>query len=123
MLFCGNAVSRFCVYGFVDLWFCVFYCFYCFYCFYDFAVFIVFVVLWVCAFVVRALCFFQPISALLQVSYDVVVTNTGAVHGKETVMVYWSPPDEVDPLLVRGGICGGASWWCVVVRGCTCDGT
>ena len=33
--------------------------------------------------------------------YAVVVTNTGKVPGKETVMAYWSPPDSVDPLLQK----------------------
>lgn len=38
-------------------------------------------------------------TAFPAVNYSIKVTNTGPVAGKETVMAYWTPPDEVDPVL------------------------
>jgi hypothetical protein len=38
---------------------------------------------------------------LTDVEFAVEVTNTGSVAGKETVLVFWVPPDAVDPLLQR----------------------
>ena len=35
--------------------------------------------------------------AFTRVSFDVEVTNTGRRVGKETVMAYWTPPNDVDP--------------------------
>lgn len=40
-------------------------------------------------------------SGLTAVRFSVEVKNTGKVAGKETVLAYWVPPDEVDPLLHR----------------------
>jgi beta-D-xylosidase 4 len=38
---------------------------------------------------------------LTDVTFAVEVVNTGKVAGKETVMAFWAPPKDVDPLLNR----------------------
>ena len=40
-------------------------------------------------------------AGLTDVEFAVEVTNTGKVAGKEIVMVFWAPPNDVDPLLHR----------------------